>query len=101
NNFLPHIGHLYPYKNETQFVKDLLYLKNNFEAIHPDELLNYIVKNNNLPKNKFLLSFDDGFKEVHSVVAPILKQHQLPALIFINPKFIDNGELFYRNKLSL
>ena len=101
NNFLPHIGHLYPYKNEEQFEKDIIYLKKNFEPIHPDELLVFIEKNNSLPKNKFLLSFDDGFKEVHDVVAPILKQHNLPALIFINPKFIDNIEMFYRNKLSL
>lgn len=101
NKFLPHIGHLYPYKNEAQFVKDLLYLKKNFEPIQPDELLSFIDKNNCLPKNKFLLSFDDGFREVQDVVAPILKQHNLPALIFINPAFIGNGEMFYRNKLSL
>ncbi len=101
NNFLPHISHLYSYKNEAQFVKDILFLKKYFEPIHPDALLNFIEKNNSLPKNKFLLSFDDGFREVHDVIAPILKEHRLPALIFINPKFIDNGEMFYRNKLSL
>ena len=101
NNFLPHIGHLYPYKNEAQFEKDIIYLKNNFEPIHPDELLIYIKRNKSLPKNKFLLSFDDGFREVHDVIAPILMKHGLPAIFFINPAFIDNKEMFYRNKLSL
>ena len=101
NNFLPHIGHLYPYKNEAQFEKDILYLKKNFKSIHPDELLVFIERNESLPKNKFLLSFDDGFKEIHDVVAPILIKHSLPAIFFINPAFIDNKEMFYRNKLSL
>ncbi len=101
NNFLPHIGHLYPYKNEAQFESDLLFLKKSFEPIEPIDLLNFIEKNNCLPKNKFLLSFDDGFKEVHDVVAPLLKKHNIPAIFFINPAYIDNKEMFYRNKLSL
>lgn len=56
---------------------------------------------NPLPKNPFLLTFDDGLKEIYTVVAPILERKGIPAVFFLNNDFIDNKQLFYRFKISL
>lgn len=96
-----HIIHLYPYKNTKQFKTDLDFFLKHFEPIHPDDLVKYINHHNKLPSKKFLLSFDDGFREIFEVVAPILKSKGLPAVFFINPAFIDNKKMFYRNKISV
>lgn len=101
NNSIPHIAHLYNYKNEKKFIGDLECLLKNFSIIHPDELFACIEANKPIPKGSFLLSFDDGLCEVYHTIAPILKSKGIPAIFFINPAFIDNKEMFYRCKISL
>lgn len=96
-----HTKYLYPYKNTRQFEDDLDYLLRFFKPISGEDLILHFKKYNSLPKNKFLLSFDDGFREVHDIIAPVLLKKGIPAVFFINPAFIDNKELFYRCKISL
>lgn len=98
---LPHIINLYNYKNVKQFSDDLDFLLKRYRPIHPNDLLQYIEQHNELPAKTFLLTFDDGFKEVHQQIAPLLKAKGIPAIFFINPAFIDNKQMFYRNKISL
>jgi peptidoglycan/xylan/chitin deacetylase (PgdA/CDA1 family) len=98
---LPHIINLYPYKNVRQFSADLDFLMKNFQPISPADLVTFVNTHRKLPERKFLLTFDDGFREVSEVIAPILKRKGIPAIFFINPAFIDNKEMFYRNKISL
>jgi peptidoglycan/xylan/chitin deacetylase (PgdA/CDA1 family) len=50
---------------------------------------------------KFLLTFDDGYREMAEVVVPILEKRSVPAVFFVNPAFIDNRRMSYRNKASL
>lgn len=92
DEYLPHIRGLYAYKNTRQFTRDLDWLLQHFAPVHPHEIGR---------RKGFLLTFDDGFREVHDVIAPILLRKGVPALFFINPAFIGNRELFYRCKLSL
>jgi peptidoglycan/xylan/chitin deacetylase (PgdA/CDA1 family) len=47
------------------------------------------------------LTFDDGLKECHSVIAPILKRKGIPATFFVSPGFVDNKELFHRFKCTI
>lgn len=52
-------------------------------------------------KPSFLLSFDDGLREFHDIVAPILLKKGVPSINFLNSGFIDNKDLFFRYKLSI
>jgi peptidoglycan/xylan/chitin deacetylase (PgdA/CDA1 family) len=101
NGCLPHISHLYSYKNVRQFKDDLDTLLRYNKPISADELALYLSENKEFPKKTFLLSFDDGFRECFDVIAPILEAKGIPAVFFINPAFIDNKSLFFRCKTSL
>ncbi len=91
-----HVEHLYEFKNCFQFNNDIdLFLKN-YNPIDPADLLS-----NKYGKNSFLLSFDDGLQEVYTVVYPILKRHNLKAIFFINPNFIDNNQGLYKHYISI
>jgi peptidoglycan/xylan/chitin deacetylase (PgdA/CDA1 family) len=98
---LPHIRHLYGYKNTRTFREELDWLLKHFRPLHPSEFSTAVINRQPLPPKTFLLSFDDGFREVHDVIAPVLREKGVPALFFINPAFIGNQDLFYRCKLSL
>jgi peptidoglycan/xylan/chitin deacetylase (PgdA/CDA1 family) len=96
-----HVKHLYSYKNIQQFTNDLEHLLKYLSPVSLSDIREAVHKKKKLPSNSFLLSFDDGFSEVYSVIAPILTAKGIPAVFFINPAFIDNQHFFYRCKLSL
>lgn len=98
---LKHLIHLYAYKNVNQFENDLEFLLKYFSPISLDDLLNFDDKKEKAPTKSFLLTFDDGYREVYDIIAPILKKHSIPAMFFLNSAFIDNKEMFFRNKASL
>ena len=98
---LEHICHLYSYKNINQFNNDLEYLGKHFKPIEPEALVEAVKNGRPIPKNRFLLTFDDGFHECYTIIAPLLKAKGIPAIFFINPAFIDNKKLFSRCKASL
>ena len=101
NELLPHIKHLYFYKNVAQFTQDLDTLLRYNTPVTPEELSLCLKDNKPFPKKSFLLSFDDGFKETHDNIVPILQKKGVPAIFFITPAFLDNKELFLRSKISL
>lgn len=101
NKSVPHIENIYSFKSEEGFIKDLDILLKYYEPIHPNELYKEVIEHQRIPKNKFLLTFDDGFREVLEVIVPILEKKGVPAIFFINPAFIDNQSMFYRNEISL
>lgn len=98
---VPHIENLYSFKNSKEFIKDLDYLLKHFRPMSVEELTTCVKETISLPRNSFLLTFDDGLKEVREVIAPILKQKGVPAIFFVNPAFINNQRLYYRCKISL
>jgi peptidoglycan/xylan/chitin deacetylase (PgdA/CDA1 family) len=54
-----------------------------------------------LPKRCFIPTFDDGFREIYEVIAPILFKKGIPAVYFLVTSTIDNRELCYLQKKSL
>jgi peptidoglycan/xylan/chitin deacetylase (PgdA/CDA1 family) len=94
-----HLKHLYPIKSISQFKADLDFYLQQFTPISPDRLLNKGLFK--LKEPHFLLSFDDGLREVKDNIAPVLLEKGITAIFFINNDFIDNNDLFYRYKASL
>jgi len=101
SNFeLPYIKHLYPVFTEKQFRNDLDFLLSNYHPATFREVLQFVNSNKKSDKPFFFLSFDDGFSQCASVIAPILKKKGVEAAFFVNPAFIDNSALSHRQSLS-
>lgn len=96
-----HIKHLYPHKTVKQFSDDIDYILKHFNPIHLNDLLLFVKKGKPLPTNAMLLTFDDGFREMYDIVAPILLRKGIGATFFINSGFTDNLDFCYQHKASL
>jgi len=48
-------------------------------------------------KPKIAFTFDDGYEECHSVIAPILEKHHCNAAFFVNANFVESND-GYREK---
>ncbi len=96
-----HVNQLYDYKNRKQFADDIDFLLRNYVPISLHDVLDILKTGRPLPGRSFLLTFDDGFREMNDVVAPILLKKGVPATFFINSGFIDNQGLCYQHKASI
>ena len=96
NKNLPYILN-YPYRNSTQFEKELDYYLKYFKPVP----LNFLIENPVSNEKVFHLSFDDGLQECADLIAPVLLKKGIPATFFVNSGFADNQALFHRYKASL
>lgn len=96
-----HVKHLYQYKSVKIFRTELDFILRHYSPIALSDLLDHLRRGVTLPERAFMLSFDDGFREMHDIVAPILLEKGVPAVFFLNSGFIDNRQLCYLHKASL
>jgi len=96
-----HVKHLYRYKSIREFKKDLDFLAKQYVPLGLSEVLDYKKAGRPLPERGLLLTFDDGYREMSDIVAPILLEKGISATFFVNSAFVDNKQLCYLNKASL
>jgi hypothetical protein len=96
-----HIKHLYPHKSIKQFSDDLDFILKYFSPVSLNDVLENLHKSKTLPSKALHLTFDDGFREIHDIIAPILLKKGIPATFFINSGFMDNKILCYQHKASI
>ena len=75
-----------------QFRKQMAYLKKRCNVISLEALLHAIENKTPLPKRTVVLTFDDGYRDNLTHAAPILKEYDLPATIFVCTGYIERQE---------
>lgn len=100
---LLHLEHLMPYGSKTpkQFENDLDHLLKHLKPIGLDTLYDCVSNKKATPENSFIITFDDGLRQVYENAMPILLRKGVPAVFFINTSVIDNQDLLFRYKSSL
>jgi peptidoglycan/xylan/chitin deacetylase (PgdA/CDA1 family) len=101
NEPVPHVQHLYRFRSAREFEADLDFLLRQFMPVGLEDIVAELDGRAHLPKRCFHLTFDDGFREMHDVVAPILRKKGVPATFFLNTGFLDQGGMAHHNKISL
>ncbi len=101
NKPLGHISHLFSYKSQESFERDLVYLKRHYNPVSYGEYATSIHSGKDVKPNSALLTFDDGYAECYSTVRPLLIRYEIPCIFFVVTDLVDNKEMLYRNKISL
>ncbi len=101
NSSPAHLKHLYGVRTVKEFENDLDYLLMHYKPLDINDFLNHLKEGKEFRKKGFLLTFDDGLREVFEVVRPILLSKGIPAIVFLNSGFVDNRDIFFRYKASI
>ncbi len=96
-----HTRHLYAERGIAEFEKDLDYLLQSFTPLSLEEIGSLSARGLSIPGNSLFLSFDDGFREMSEIVAPLCRRKGVPATFFLTTAFLDNRVLGSRHKASL
>ncbi|MGC9965710.1 MAG: polysaccharide deacetylase family protein [Syntrophobacteraceae bacterium] len=98
---LPHVSGLYRFRNIREFKADLEFLLRYYMPVTEQEVVCHLYDAHPLPRRCVLFTFDDGFREIHDVVAPLLRAKGVPAIFFLITSAIDNLILCAPQKKSL
>jgi peptidoglycan/xylan/chitin deacetylase (PgdA/CDA1 family) len=78
------------------FRRHLDYYAACYDTIGLDQLLSA-----ELPERPLLITFDDAYRSVHEIAAPLLNACGMPAVLFANPRAIADRQVPLDNLLSL
>jgi peptidoglycan/xylan/chitin deacetylase (PgdA/CDA1 family) len=98
---VPHVSHLYRFRTIAEFKSDVEFLLHHFEPVTLGDIVDALNGTRTLSRPCFHLTFDDGFREMYDVVAPILQHAGVPGTFFLNTAFLDGGGLAHYNALSI
>lgn len=98
---VPHVSPLYRFRSVAEFSADLDYFLRHRTAVSLGEFMECVEEYGTPPEKSFLLTFDDGFREMHDIVAPILKAKGVPAVFFLTSATLDNRQLCHHQKIAL
>jgi peptidoglycan/xylan/chitin deacetylase (PgdA/CDA1 family) len=101
DEFIPHVSHLYRFRTVADFTEDLEFFLRYFAPVTLDDIVEALNGSRILPRSCFHLTFDDGFREVHEIVAPILERAGVPATFFLETAFLDGGGMAHHNEISV
>lgn len=90
----------YRVKSPKEFESDLDYLLKRLSPISLEELLK-VETVSDLPRNSFFLSFDDGYRELAEVIAPILTRKGVPATFFVCSSLLDNSNWLFEDQIGM
>jgi peptidoglycan/xylan/chitin deacetylase (PgdA/CDA1 family) len=98
---VPHVSNLYRFRTIAEFTSDVEFFARHFEPVTLKDIVDALNGTRTLSRCSFHLTFDDGFTEMHDIVAPILQHAGIPATFFLNTAFLDGGGLAHYNALSV
>ncbi len=98
---VPHVKHLYHFRSISEFEADIDFMLRHFSPVSLADVIANIRRELPLSGWPLFLSFDDGFRELHDVVAPILRAKGMPATFFLTTGFLDNKDCSHSQKSSL
>ena len=98
---LAHVSALYKFRSLRQFKADIEFFLRSYTPISLQDVVSHLEGAGRFPKRCFFLTFDDGFCEIHDVVATVLYAKGISSVFFLTTSVIDNRDLIYPQKKSL
>jgi peptidoglycan/xylan/chitin deacetylase (PgdA/CDA1 family) len=70
------------------FKQHMSYLAQHHQVLPLETVISKLKKGESLPGNVVVITFDDGYDNIYTNAHPILRQHEFPYTVFINPPLI-------------
>lgn len=85
--------------SKHSFAEQLSYLKANYTMLPLSRIATLIAKGEKVPFRAAAVTIDDGFCDSYEIAFPLLKQHGIPATLFLVTDFVDQKSWLWTDKL--
>lgn len=80
------------------FRKHMKMLADCFKVLPMDEALDAL-QQGRLPARAVCITFDDGYRSVHDLALPVLREFNLPATVFVSSGYVDSEENMWNDRI--
>jgi peptidoglycan/xylan/chitin deacetylase (PgdA/CDA1 family) len=80
---------------QNTFDKQMKYLKENFNVISSQVLIERLKNKKNLPPRSIVITFDDGWRDNYLFAFPVLEKYNLPAIVFLSTDYIGTCKMLW------
>jgi len=82
------------------FAKHMDFLKRKFRPLSLGEFQQHLESGTPFPDGTCLVTFDDGWVDNHDYALPILREHGIPAVVFVATDYLDSDQPFWQEHLG-
>jgi peptidoglycan/xylan/chitin deacetylase (PgdA/CDA1 family) len=83
-----------------KFEKEMRHLARNYSVIPFSQAVDLLKNENNWPRFPVVISFDDGYRDIYLNAFPVLEKFNLPAIVFISTRMVEQGVPFWWDELE-
>jgi hypothetical protein len=87
--------------NVKKFENQMEFLARNFEVVSMQNIENYFLGIESLPKKSVAITFDDGYANNLWTAHPILERYGLNATIYLATEYINSPKIMWSDRLEL
>ncbi|MFQ5499453.1 MAG: polysaccharide deacetylase family protein [Candidatus Zixiibacteriota bacterium] len=77
------------------FNRQMAFLADNYQPMSLGRVVEMLTNEQEIPRRTVVVTFDDGWLDNYRQALPILRNHRVPATVFISTDFIETGRLFW------
>src|SRR5688572_30322187 len=82
------------------FARQMAFLRRYFRVLSVAELAEHLEAGRGLPSRSCVVTFDDGWRDNFDHALPILREQNVPAVIFVATDYIGTNNCFWQERLS-
>ncbi|MCB0883070.1 MAG: polysaccharide deacetylase family protein [Thermoleophilia bacterium] len=82
------------------FAAQMAYVARNFSVVSVWDLADHITDGTPLPQRPALITFDDGYVDNFEHALPVLREHDLPSVVFLATDFVDSTHVPWWDRLA-
>lgn len=82
------------------FRRQMAHLRRHWNPVSLSAVIDAIDQGRPLPPRSVVVSFDDGHLDNHSVAFPVLREFDIPAIIFLATEYVDSGHHFWFDEVA-
>lgn len=86
------------YVSPASFEKQISFLRDRFEVVFLDELVEKILNKENIARH-CAITFDDGWRDNYTAAFPILEKYRIPITIFLATGFVGTNKMFWPEEI--
>ncbi len=81
------------------FTEQMRWLREHCDPIGPESLVERATHPTRA-RPAVLVTFDDGYRDLHDLAYPVLKKLDIPALVFLATSFVDEGGMLWTDQVN-
>ncbi len=82
------------------FRRQVAFLARHARCLSLSDMEEHVAGEKPFPPRSVLVTFDDGYRGVHDVAFPILREHGVPAVVFVPTDAVASGEEKWEDRLA-